>query len=336
MGWTTTTWNSAYGLGPSGNLRTGLFELCRALNEREALIGMDLTEFYMGDGTEGSDIATADFVGLPISAPSGHSLGANLQRLYDGLVLLLARGAFIDANDTSSVWTISTLQAEIGGALDEIPGLLPSAALMARWQAAFDLLTAIIAAPAQLEERREGTQTSTAYSTPDLAWAARDDEAISPYDGRGIGYDVTFHNSTGPKYRSRVVSRKEYVLDPTRLRATSLPLAIPFATGITGTVLGAKANWAGGTSEPFSNTFQYAVNGTPYTHDGTTESETLTQSIAVANLVDPFSVTLQALPEPSSNPFPSAGPWFELGSVEFELTGAGIFIDVSANFSDQE
>lgn len=336
MAWTVTDWNGVYGLGPGGNLRVGLFELCRALNQREDLIGIDQTEFYKGDGTEGTDLESTDFVGLPISAPSGHSVGANLQRLYDGLVTLLARTAYVDAADLDQYWTITDLQTYVGGALDEVPGLLPSAALLNRWQAAFDQLVVIVASPALIETRREGTQTSTTYGTADLAWAARNDEAMLSWQSFPLGYAVTFHNNTGPKYRARVTRRVEMVLNPTSLRPRYLAIPGPLVSGITGTILRADAIWVGGTSPPFSNTFDYSVNGFAYSNDGTTEIVAYSREIEVENLVDPFSVTLQASPEPSSNPFPEDLPWVELGRVEFEPSGARLFIDVGSSFTDQE
>jgi len=51
--------------GSPSAARTAMFELCRAVNEREGAAAQTKTEFYKADGSEAADLTSADLALIP-------------------------------------------------------------------------------------------------------------------------------------------------------------------------------------------------------------------------------------------------------------------------------
>lgn len=129
--WTISTFSGLKANGPDSNWRIGMFELCRAVNERE--FGSK-TEFFKGDGTEGSDLTYADFLGLKMGPAS-----ANLQRIQFAITSLCLQ--FTETSGGDDFWTVSSLEAAIGSELT----LAPTSATDSRfWQAQKDALDRLL------------------------------------------------------------------------------------------------------------------------------------------------------------------------------------------------
>jgi len=68
------------------------FELFTALNERETLVGVTPTQFYVANGTYKSNTVLADFAGMSVTAmhEDGSTPYGNLYRLRDGIAYLIS------------------------------------------------------------------------------------------------------------------------------------------------------------------------------------------------------------------------------------------------------
>jgi hypothetical protein len=120
-----------------------MFELCRAINEREAALGFDgvglrlaPTKFRKPDGTLASNLSMSDLLNLPCTGPNNYAL----QNMIGITGWITGRcGLFTQSSGYSSIHTQSTLETAIGASLD-----FPTRVNEARWwqavQDALDLL----------------------------------------------------------------------------------------------------------------------------------------------------------------------------------------------------
>lgn len=106
MAWTIENFEGVYMGGKPSNARVALFELCRALNQRERAAGFTVTEFYRADGTETDAIALEDLEG--IRATGENSLAwQNLKRIRLGVENLVKGNGDIGTG-TEKVWTVDS------------------------------------------------------------------------------------------------------------------------------------------------------------------------------------------------------------------------------------
>ena len=133
MGWTISDFSGLKANGPNSNWRVGLFELCRAVNEREF---ETKTEFIKGDGTEGSDLSYADLLGLDSNAAM---CGVNLLRIQGAITAMCL--VFTQTAGGDDFWTVPLLEAAIGTSLTTAP----EAPLYSRfWNAQRDALDLLL------------------------------------------------------------------------------------------------------------------------------------------------------------------------------------------------
>jgi hypothetical protein len=112
MPWTTPNWHGAYGFGTNGKLRHGMFELCCAVNERQAALGITKTVFFKADGSQSSDISFSSLLGIR-AAGSGYR--TNLERIYSAIRAMAS--SFNQSGTTRDKLTVGLVESEIGASL---------------------------------------------------------------------------------------------------------------------------------------------------------------------------------------------------------------------------
>jgi len=149
MAWSIDTFAGLRASGSNPNWTLALFELCRALNERQTALGITKTQFIKNDGTYGSDLALSDLQGLKISGIQGDGGGlestnwivGNLDRISLGIKSLINSAFFTEGSGKTDAWTLANLYAEIGY---DIPDSPVSAQDAAHWQGLRDALDLMI------------------------------------------------------------------------------------------------------------------------------------------------------------------------------------------------
>lgn len=172
MGWAIDTYNGLKTNGPDSNWRLGMFELCRAVNERQGALGTTKTVFFRGDGSESSDLSYADFLGLVTTTVDfGNEVFANLQRIQAAIVAMLP--LFTVDQGRSDAYTLGTLEAAIGTSLSDDPIRANEARF---WQAQRDALDLLIHAwrtvPFGWLNARHDIRQGGAEGTQQAAWDA--------------------------------------------------------------------------------------------------------------------------------------------------------------------
>jgi hypothetical protein len=112
MAWTNPTYTNTYAIGTSGSIKYGMFELGRAINERQGHVGITKTQWYKADGTQAADIAITDLVGMQIN---GTHFKTNLSRIYTAIQSMA--GYFTVSPSSLTEYTAGTLATAVGASL---------------------------------------------------------------------------------------------------------------------------------------------------------------------------------------------------------------------------
>lgn len=185
--------------GSPSNARVALFELMRAVNEREAAVGMAETEFFKADGTEAANVAVTDLVGIYVAGNSSLAY-QNLVRIQDAIVALIESGNFTALGDADSVYTVASMETAIDTSIQD-PPLRPQEARF--WQAQKDALDLLIyrkVAVTTFDTGVDGYTTGTygIGATPAVAWGNRGDNTY-PDPSQPLGAQVLWSvTDTGP------------------------------------------------------------------------------------------------------------------------------------------
>lgn len=165
MGWTVETFAGTRATGQPSNWAVAMSELCRAVNERRALAGSDLTTFYLPDyhpSTNPSAVSfypTAEQLKGRFSGDNtafgvdGSFVRRNLAQISQGIKTLLRReasvgvpdflGRFTVASGRSALYTPDSMETAIGYPLWSDPDLR-NALSADYWQALKDALDLMI------------------------------------------------------------------------------------------------------------------------------------------------------------------------------------------------
>lgn len=176
--------------GEPSNARLALFELMRAVNERQAAVGSSKTAFRKADGTTGADLTMSDIAG--ISAVGGFT-GTNYA--YQNLLavqLWITQNArrFTTTDSSETIWGVSGLSTAVGYDLNTFPKRIASAA---HWQAIQDALDLLVYPWGYLVDPSPTWQPATksdVESNVSDAWAGRADNSHSPTIGDRVGVKV--------------------------------------------------------------------------------------------------------------------------------------------------
>ncbi len=139
MAWSIPDYSGLKANGPSSNWALGMFELCRAVNEREGGSGLIKTPWYRADGSQAADLTLSDFLGLKTSGVS--KVETNLKRIQTAIKGLCGDHplgtTFVTAFNGDTAMTVSALEGLIGSSfLSEPHNALDSA----YWQQLQDAL----------------------------------------------------------------------------------------------------------------------------------------------------------------------------------------------------
>lgn len=141
MAWTVETFAGRKANGPTSDWRTAMYELCRAVNQRQVAAGFGQTTFYKANGTQGSFITSDDLLGLKTTKPTSY-VETNLKRIQSA-IKTMASGAdntFMQASGASDPWTVAELETAIGASFLTEPRSAVDAAYWQQLKDALDLL----------------------------------------------------------------------------------------------------------------------------------------------------------------------------------------------------
>lgn len=170
-----------------------MFELCRAVNERQAALDLTKTQFFKADGTEAADITLADLLNIEAMGVDCYAF-QNLTRVRDAIISMVNGGNFTETSGRSDLWTKANLETAIGADLDADP-IRPQEARY--WQAMQDALDLLIygfanaVAPGVYYDQDSSLGRD---ATGQDAWDNRHDETITVFGvaagGWGMGVFV--------------------------------------------------------------------------------------------------------------------------------------------------
>lgn len=295
-----------------------MFELCRAVNEREAAIGLAKTTWRTNTGLFTADI-TMDQLEL-LNFRAGAS--TNLTKIQAAVVALIATGLFTETSGGTDVWTLATVEAEIGTDLSSVQ-IKPTEARF--WQAqqdALDLLIYVMAdgviVPFTTDCRNKG---GSSESTAQLAWDARGStgDIASSYVG------AAWHASSGTG-----------LFGPWWNVRTYGPATIDYTfPDIDGTVV-ASAYRVTELSQGYIDS-PYVIGSLSHTIPPATASQTLWRASSLIDFAagSTATITIALTPEPAIMPFNSYPPPPAFSNITVLLEGVAIFVDLSSVLEDQ-
>lgn len=120
MAWTYPIWQDVYAFGPDCALRTGMFELIRAVQERQVAIGISKSTFFAADGFAYQEITYESLYGMQIGGLNSH-FKLNLIAIQTAIVSMLNSGVFTQSAGLSDGLTKAIVETAIGTDLDSDP-----------------------------------------------------------------------------------------------------------------------------------------------------------------------------------------------------------------------
>lgn len=187
MAWSIPTYAGLRATGQPSNYRVAMFELCRAINEREVALGTPggVTNFYKADGSQGKFVSMADLENLPCSGVNSYA-ELNMSRIQTAIFSSL--GAYTESSGDTTVWTVSSLSSAIGYNLNTAPTKINQASW---WQAMQDALDRMIYAwgtwrPTAYASTIGRSETAAFHSTIADAWADRNYQNTNTLVVRGL------------------------------------------------------------------------------------------------------------------------------------------------------
>lgn len=158
--------------GSPSNARSAMFELCRAVNERQGALNITKTLFRHADGTLASDVTMSE---LELMFATGPNVFENLTKVRDAIISMVNAGRFTTTSAGVTEWTKAALETAIGTDLDADP-IRPQEARY--WQAMQDALDLLIYgkseffSPVSTWSGASQIRTGTSSISRDAAWAA--------------------------------------------------------------------------------------------------------------------------------------------------------------------
>lgn len=183
--WSVTNYEGQYAFGTSGVLTNAMFELCRAVNERQHALDVVVTQFKDKDGNLGSDLELEDFVGMFVTGENNH-FRYNCTQIMNWIRVAVAAGWFMEEPSASSTqWTPTSMMADIGlgtswlsGFSAYYPSNVCDYVFYQRCQEALNRMTYVVARNRYDNTTAMdviGTASDTGYSTFATAWSNRGD-----------------------------------------------------------------------------------------------------------------------------------------------------------------
>lgn len=336
MGWTVPTYSFQPALGEPSNVRTCMFELIRGIRERRTIKGGTHASFYRADGTLWNAAMTMDHLyKIPVSL-----VNQNLVRIQDAIVDLLEvtssviddLHAFFEDDTFTNVWTLESLEAEIGTSLHDIP-LRPLEARF--WQAQQDALDKLVYIKTSVGDEIGPTadvRSGQHYlGTIQDAW----DDALAD-------------TPTTTPSTQLMLSASSISTALTNFASVSDNLEFHGQTsGDAGDVIkaGYFLQWAIGRSDWYTGDFACHIEGTAITLDGRSDGtyyEEIDADISDIPYGTDFSLSASHDSIPSTVPFtvPAADPFpdppnIKISTIGMRILAVTVYLDLSSELSDQ-
>ena len=314
MAWTVGTYESAYMGGTPSNVRSAMFELCRAVNQRQAAFGITKTQFRDATGALASDIIIDDFERM---FATGDNVFENLTKIRDAIITMLAGSNFTTTSAGTTVLTKAAVETAIGTDIDADP-LLPNEARY--WQAMQDALDLMIYGRISIASTSSWTGASsvrTGFSavSKQAAWTA----AIADTPAASTNSEASWTNVGTPgNYNASIydTAYERFALSSYGGSIVAGSFVVNILNGsdvnfdwLTGTVTGTLAQNVGGGGSTDTSSYYWTE---PYSTGG--------------NLDIPVAITTSV---PSTNPFItfSSSNSVRIGSAIFYTDLASILTD---------
>lgn len=169
--WTTPSYYGTYMGGNPSNSRISMFELTRAVNERQAAVGITKTQFRKADGTLASDLALSDLYQIYGRGPNGLE---NLTRIRDAIIAMSTSGKFTTTSGGITPVTKSYIETTLGEDIDADPLRVTESRYWQAMQDSLDLLIygKITSVPAISWTGASNKKEATSMTSPNAAWLA--------------------------------------------------------------------------------------------------------------------------------------------------------------------
>lgn len=297
--------------GSPSNARSAMFELMRAVNERQAATNTTKTQFYHADGTLASDVAMADLLYI---YGSGSNSFNNLTKVRDAIIAMANGGKFTTTSGGSTTLTKAWIETALGEDLDLDPVSPQEARYWQTMQDALDLLiySQVSITPPFTFTAASRARIGSSMSSPNGAWS----DAISDTPADDTRTEAAWISGPGgPPYGAEIYDDAHERFDLSAYAgdvvagefnvavSNNCDIDINWAAGV---VTGTVAALAGSYSGTHSWTNTYSTGG---------------------NLDIPVEITTAI---PATNPFLTFS-----SSVTVRISSATFYIDLSSALSDQ-
>lgn len=326
MAWSIPTYAGVRATGQPSNYRIAMFELCRAINEREAAIGIPLSTFAIASGSPVSNPTMAQLENLR-AFTSGK---ANLNTIRTKIISML--GYFTVSNEYSSVWTTGSMSTAIGYDLTIAPVKVNQAAYWQAMQDALDRMTYIYGTWKITADSYTAThsdiQSTVASAYSDRATNSGLPSSMPPVYSFAAGAQVT-----GPSnWIATILSSATWTVgDANEFKPGDTYAS--FTINPTGTMSDAVLEYTT-QGEKISGTIDCVMDGEAQTIGSGVV--TYTKSTSVWTLETPRTITATAT-IPSSNPFVEESSEFDFDKRRGITSPSKMhtYIDISAELTDQ-
>lgn len=330
MAWTTATYAGQWAYGENGVLKTALFELCRAVNERQDCINATKTIFKKADGTSGTDLALSDFTGMFTSGLSTNPFAHNCRAIMTAIKAMAT--SFCPTSGIATPYTVSSLETAVGlGTFLDEPRKANDPLFFQQCQDALDLLIhartsgtfAILSvlvkerrAPTIVSTDREAVWDSAVGATPTNPAAA----SATPYYEYSMGVDgkyVTCSMMNEFEFVSIIMTGREGEITAAQYIGNFKGPALGYGSG-------------GGSMTAYIGTASFSA--TVGVGDSITQTVTADETEITIGSITDLKVTCDL---PATCPLDALSGPGESAHVEFNPVGWAVFFDIAAELTDQ-
>lgn len=311
--------------GQPSNARIAMFELCRALHERQDALGYTKTPIIKADGTSGTSITMDDLQNIRCSGENSYA-EQNLGAIRGAIIQMVGGTGYSRFTTTSggtTLYTKAQLETDIGFDLDSGPTRAQQASFWQGLQDAFDRLIyghsiIDVSFSAATENSWSSGQRAVANSSDyELLWDDRNDLGTATLPGHVIGW---YGRGVSPSGDRKIEMGRGYD-------------GVIFPTGVLdGSLVSASYNYNATLTEYTGSGFSVDFGG-----DGATVSASGTGSVTATGISLGTNTSIDIVvteSEPSSIPF--VWPRVALNpQATVLLESATIYHDLATILTDQ-
>lgn len=311
MTWTVPIYAGTQATGDPSNWRIAMFELCRAVNERQALRFQTKTQWRMASGSTTANISMAQLDGLNMP-----QVEENLIAIQDAIVSMVDDGIkyFTEESGVADYWTSSALETAIGTDLSSAP-TRPNEARF--WQAQQDALDLII----------HGTYNATGSTYSGTAYAGAGTDLQDAWDNKYTTSGA--YTANGQVYWSAPTALGSGILES---NTVVLANAVSHASIITGGTLTGN-DYILNTLNEGDIDMDVSVGSASHTVEVGDNESNIYIPASSNDLNTSYTQTLTIDNTPSTVPF--SAPIGAGKRALTTLTGARLYIDLTDHLTDQ-